>query len=399
MKKITKKSGIFLLFLFIFTDVYAHILKWNIPLDDRLEIVKTARINYYKNSRLMRTYDERNIIDLTCYDIKKNIHGVQGIFSVYRKESAERVFRLEEKYHTNFSIESSGYFHVPRQYIMPNLRHLPTFTNKDIIPGNHWSSPAELNINSFSIPLKLLLTVDYTFISEIKKDSREIAVINYYYIIDKDLTLHNVPQDMPIKIFGQNAGILYWDITNNQPIKTNDRYNILFLFYNRTLGYYSTEFRMEMNSHHKLYGLISPKQMEKEKKELQKKLPKDSGIIVDTEKRGIVLRLGEILFNFDSHRLRDDTQKTLDAVIDLIKKKYPDREIIVEGHTDNIGTPQYNQKLSEKRARTVAEYIKPYLGHDKLSFKGYGETKPMAYNKTKEDRQKNRRVEMIIKLH
>jgi len=81
-----------------------------------------------------------------------------------------------------------------------------------------------------------------------------------------------------------------------------------------------------------------------------------------------------------------------------LKKRYPDREIIVEGHTDNIGEPQYNDRLSESRARTVAEYLKSKAITDKLSYRGFGSGRPLADNATKGGRQKNRRVEIIIKL-
>jgi outer membrane protein OmpA-like peptidoglycan-associated protein len=111
-----------------------------------------------------------------------------------------------------------------------------------------------------------------------------------------------------------------------------------------------------------------------------------------------VIRLGDVLFDFDSARLRDDSREKLGRVVELIKKKYPDREIIVEGHTDSIGESEYNQRLSRDRARTVAEYLKQRGGADKLSYRGFGADRPIAGNGTKEDRRKNRRVEIIIKL-
>ena len=106
-----------------------------------------------------------------------------------------------------------------------------------------------------------------------------------------------------------------------------------------------------------------------------------------------------MLFDFDSYALKKDTEEKLRQIADIIKKKYPDREIIVEGHTDNIGEKDYNYSLSEKRAKTVAEYLKGKLGHDKFSYKGYGSQNPLADNSTEEGRKKNRRVEIIIKLN
>jgi outer membrane protein OmpA-like peptidoglycan-associated protein len=143
---------------------------------------------------------------------------------------------------------------------------------------------------------------------------------------------------------------------------------------------------------------VSEKQKEKDRDEIAVKL-KDSGIDVDTEKRGIVLRMGEVLFDFDSYALRPDVQGKLDRVVDIIREKYPDREIIVEGHTDTTGRPENNMNLSNRRARAVAEYLKPGVGHDKFSYRGFGPDRPISDKSTREGRQKNRRVEIIIKLN
>jgi len=75
-------------------------------------------------------------------------------------------------------------------------------------------------------------------------------------------------------------------------------------------------------------------------------------------------------------------------VYDIISKKYIDRKVIVEGHTDNIGNKEYNQRLTEQRAHTVAKYLHSMGLHDKLSYKGYGEEKPINKNESSEGRKK-----------
>jgi OOP family OmpA-OmpF porin len=72
---------------------------------------------------------------------------------------------------------------------------------------------------------------------------------------------------------------------------------------------------------------------------------------------------------------------------------------VIEGHTDNVDTAEYNQKLSEARANSVRQYLIDNFGikASRLTAVGYGETKPIASNKTEEGRQKNRRVQAVIK--
>jgi len=76
-------------------------------------------------------------------------------------------------------------------------------------------------------------------------------------------------------------------------------------------------------------------------------------------------------------------------------QKYPEAKGSIDGHTDNVGGNDYNMKLSERRAASVRKYLieKYGIAPDRLTSKGYGYTKPVASNKTKEGRQKNRRME------
>ena len=77
----------------------------------------------------------------------------------------------------------------------------------------------------------------------------------------------------------------------------------------------------------------------------------------------------------------------------------PEKTAVINGHTDSTGSAAYNQKLSEKRAVSVKnEIVKQGISAERLEAKGYGEEKPIASNKTREGRQKNRRVEAEVYL-
>ncbi len=111
----------------------------------------------------------------------------------------------------------------------------------------------------------------------------------------------------------------------------------------------------------------------------------------------------DALFEFDRAVLNADAEQTLLALGLLIQKegKHP---ISVEGHTDGVGTPAYNQDLSERRARAVESWLEAhkFVQQTSTEAKGFGKTRPIAPN-TKTDgsddpegRQKNRRVEVVI---
>ncbi|MCC5938545.1 MAG: OmpA family protein [Lunatimonas sp.] len=103
-----------------------------------------------------------------------------------------------------------------------------------------------------------------------------------------------------------------------------------------------------------------------------------------------------ILFGFDSYALTPDSQKSVMELAEILNK-YPDTNVIIEGHTDNRGSASYNQGLSERRAGSVANYLKMKgVSGDRLTILGHGLDRPVASNDTDEGRAKNRRVEIGI---
>ncbi|OQX26393.1 MAG: hypothetical protein BWK80_10665 [Desulfobacteraceae bacterium IS3] len=101
-----------------------------------------------------------------------------------------------------------------------------------------------------------------------------------------------------------------------------------------------------------------------------------------------------LLFAFDKWDIRPQYYQNLDEVV-VILKKNPSLKVEIQGHTDNWGTAAYNEKLSQKRAESVKAYlVKNGIEPERLSTSGYGFTKPVAPNTTKEGRELNRRVEL-----
>jgi outer membrane protein OmpA-like peptidoglycan-associated protein len=134
--------------------------------------------------------------------------------------------------------------------------------------------------------------------------------------------------------------------------------------------------------------------MDKQEEELRQ-IP---GVEVSRPSEGeIDVRLtSDILFDYNSSALRSESRTTLDQ-LGANFRQYPDNRILVEGHTDSVGSDQYNQKLSEQRAANVADYlIDRGVPASNVTVYGYGELRPKATNDTAEGRQMNRRVEIHI---
>jgi outer membrane protein OmpA-like peptidoglycan-associated protein len=104
-----------------------------------------------------------------------------------------------------------------------------------------------------------------------------------------------------------------------------------------------------------------------------------------------------INFDFDKSNIREADRDELEKGLKFIKK-YPHAKIRLEGHTDSIGTEKYNHDLSHRRAASTKKYFvdEGKIEAKRISTIGYGESKPVASNKTPEGRAKNRRVEILI---
>lgn len=103
---------------------------------------------------------------------------------------------------------------------------------------------------------------------------------------------------------------------------------------------------------------------------------------------------------FDTNKaiVKDKYRNEIKKVADFMKT-YPNTTAVIEGHTDNVYTAEYNQKLSQARAYSVRQYLINNFGikASRLTAVGYGLTKPIASNDTEEGKQKNRRVQAVIK--
>jgi OOP family OmpA-OmpF porin len=106
--------------------------------------------------------------------------------------------------------------------------------------------------------------------------------------------------------------------------------------------------------------------------------------------------LDDVLFDFDKSNIKPEAGAILDRLVAFMKEN-KDQKAALSGHTDSVGSDAYNQKLSERRTNSVKDFVvKKGVESGRISSQGFGESKPIADNKTKEGRAKNRRVEIKV---
>lgn len=141
-------------------------------------------------------------------------------------------------------------------------------------------------------------------------------------------------------------------------------------------------------------GAVIGRQMDKQAEEMKKNIPDAT---VERVGEGIIVEFNsKILFGFDKSALSSEARVNLNKLISILNK-YPDTNIEVQGHTDDVGTANYNLSLSRRRASAVSSYLSSNgIASSRLTTKGFGETANKVSNSSEAGQAQNRRVEFLI---
>lgn len=137
---------------------------------------------------------------------------------------------------------------------------------------------------------------------------------------------------------------------------------------------------------------------EQERIRLREELRQQFNLILETRDsaRGLIVNMSDVLFDTAKFTLRPAAREKLAKVAGIVLA-HPGLKLEIEGHTDAVGSDEYNQKLSENRAKSVSDYLTQQgMKPDAITAKGMGESVPVADNATAAGRQQNRRVELIV---
>jgi len=139
-------------------------------------------------------------------------------------------------------------------------------------------------------------------------------------------------------------------------------------------------------------------QAEAEKTQLRERLRQQLNLILETREtqRGLIVNINDVLFDFNQYTLKPGAREKLAKVSGIILA-YPGLKIQLEGHTDSVGTDEYNMTLSQQRADSVRTYmVSQGVPADTVAATGLGKADPVATNDTAAGRQQNRRVDMVV---
>jgi len=132
--------------------------------------------------------------------------------------------------------------------------------------------------------------------------------------------------------------------------------------------------------------------------QMREKLKDQLNQVLQTKEtaRGLIVNMSDVLFDFNKYTLKPDAREKL-AKVSGILLAYPGLKLQVEGYTDNVGSDEYNQKLSEHRADGVRDYLESQSVKDSnITAMGYGKSDPIADNSSAQGRAENRRVQLVV---
>ena len=139
-------------------------------------------------------------------------------------------------------------------------------------------------------------------------------------------------------------------------------------------------------------------QAEREKQELRNKLAEQLNKVLETRDsaRGLIVNMSDVLFDTGKFTLRPVAREKLSQLSGIVLA-HPSLKLEVEGHTDSVGSDEYNMTLSQNRANAVRDFLTQHgMNTSSLTSHGFGESQPVATNDTDSGRQQNRRVELVV---
>lgn len=392
-KRVNRK--VFLIFillpLLLAAEPTNYRLYWNFQVNELFTVDKYTEQSIIKDGQLLREREIRDYIALLPVKKIGSKFYLEGKYYSYQKPlKSDVAYQLNEVYDLKFYMDSQGHYEVAQEFIMPTIRDIPLFPDNPIKIGEFWQAKG-IEIMEFVPPVTIPVDVNYQFIG-IDKDRFGIptAKIVFNYIINH-MAEHNYI-DIPYKFYGHSFSTLWYDLGKNLPLYIENIYDITFIYRDTT----TIEYKGKLKGYYNIKKPVINKETAKEEiiEQMKKKEP---DVDIKKSDEGVIVEFGDIYFKYKSAQLTDEAKNRLDKIGEVLNQ-YKDYNVIIKGHTDNIGSKQYNQKLSEERAREVLEYLieKGYIDRKQGSYKGLGEKNPIGDNSTEAGRSKNRRVEIII---
>jgi outer membrane protein OmpA-like peptidoglycan-associated protein len=359
-------------------------------------ILSVVNEDVYLNRRLVHRAEILNRISVKVTGERAGTGRHEALFQTSERAvlAGNSGFHWEREYPSVFDRDSRGRLSIDGAYFMPVVRDVPVFPAGDLKAGDTWQAEGcEIHDfrDSFGIPepYRISFTANYRYLGNRTWEGREFPAFSVSYRID-DRPPAAPGRLWPRRIIGASDQILYWDRELGQSRSYEETFRMIFELSDGTIAEYRGTARAE---------ILPAPQMDKEKMagEIGRDLEALEGAVVRVDQEGVTISLEAVQFAPDSPELLPAERTKLDVIAGVLAR-YPDRDILVAGHTALAGSAEGRQELSLRRAAAVAEYLirRGVRAEDRVVIRGYGAERPLADNNSAEGRERNRRVEITI---
>jgi outer membrane protein OmpA-like peptidoglycan-associated protein len=402
MKKLKRRMA-YIIFLVGFVlsspHIFAEQFVYKHQKGDQYRILSTVNEDVFVNRILSHRAEILNRIAVEVTSAKDGIGTHNAVFLTAEKASevdGTQRFQWSREYQSVFDRDASGILTIDDQYYMPVVRNVPVFPDKNLEIGETWTAPGH-EVHDFrdgfgiKEPYRIPFNAEYKYLGLKEWKGKMYPTFSVSYRI------FNEPQSAngfvwPVRIMGASDQTVYWDREMGQTAAYHENFRMIFeLSSGDTFEYRGTAqaeiIESEMMDKNKIAEEIS--------QEIDRMGIEDTSVRIVEE--GIAITLEDIQFQPDSAILMPSEQEKLDKIAEILKH-YPDRDILIGGHTALAGSAEGRMLLSQERAASTADYLiaNNVRSADRIVVQGYGAEKPIADNHTEAGMRKNRRVEILI---
>jgi outer membrane protein OmpA-like peptidoglycan-associated protein len=312
-------------------------------------------------------------------------------------DAGDEPFSVDRDYSVELWQDVYGHQHVPSGSFVPQVRNVPVFPERELRPGDTWTAEA-VEVYDFrdgmgiDDPVEIPVTARYEYLGPRQFEGEKYHALRIQYALfyrpDPDRPEAEHFRVMTAR-FDQE---LLWDNFAGRPHYYEETYNLFIQTLDGTRLEYSGTADGRVEGAPELdRGSVQ--------QEIEDLIDRDAirDMSVRSDEEGVTISLENIQFAPDSAELLDQEIEKLQWVAEVLSD-YPDRDIVVSGHTAFAGTEAARQRLSEERARTVGEWLIDNGVRDRseLMYRGFGARRPLDSNETEAGRRRNRRVEITI---
>jgi outer membrane protein OmpA-like peptidoglycan-associated protein len=380
---------------------HADVFRFGYTKGEKYRILSTVHESVVVNGRFSHEADILNKIAVELTDTR----GEAGLHSALFQTSERAygslsTYAWNEDYASTFWRDGRGAYNIAPSFFMPVVRDVPLFPEGDIHVGDTWvgqGHEAHDLRRSFGVeqPFRYPITVSYAYLRNETRDGIACAVFGISYtVFHKVAAAPRTTNTYPVRIVGRSEQTYWWDIVNRRPLFDEEEFDFIFTLASEDEVEYRGESRGELIE-------AVPLDREKVAEEIGGEIRRQGleEVTVKAGPQGVTITMENVSFPPNSDELMPREQEKLRRIAQILGK-YPDRDILITGHTARARgyTEQDYQTLSEKRAGAVGDLLLSLGARrpEQMTMRGMGARAPIADNATEEGMRKNRRVEITI---